>query len=126
MGITCVFNSIYACVCVRFVRGVRRCRCFAKVDFSLLEARPSWPPPSHPERTQSHKKDKRSRNTDKRARAVEFLDWLRGRSERVVVLVSHHNLLQGLLQTTESIPNCLPIVVELNEAGEIGLASSEI
>ena len=80
---------------------------FATIDFSLLESEEEWPPPRG-----------RSSRSESRQEAVRrFLLWLRGRPERRVVLVSHHNFLQGLLATTARIENCTPIVCEVSPDG---------
>ena len=80
---------------------------FATIDFSLLEAEEEWPPP----------RDRSSRSESRQAAVRRFLLWLRGRPERRVVLVSHHNFLQGLLATTSRIENCTPIVCEVSPDG---------
>ncbi len=88
---------------------------FPSIDFSLVAAEPTWPLQT----TRLHKQS--------RAAAVRtFLEWLRERPERHIVLVSHHNFLQELLSTTEYIPNCVPIVAAVHATGRVERVASPL
>jgi broad specificity phosphatase PhoE len=87
-------------------KDLTRLERFTAVDFSLIEAEDTWPPTARPHKTRT-------------GAAQTFLSWLNARPEKVIVLVSHHNFLQGLLRTTASVPNCMPIVVAVDTEGEV-------
>jgi broad specificity phosphatase PhoE len=87
---------------------LNRLQPFASIDFSLLGAEPTWPPTA------------RVHKQSRAAAAETFLAWLRERPEQIIVVVSHHNFLQGLLKTTASVANCAPIVVEVDVEGRVG------
>lgn len=79
---------------------------FHSVDFSLIEAlEDCWP--------------MRRQELPRQSASRVFLRWLVARPERNVVLVSHHNYLQGLAETTHHIANCAPFRVVVTKQGGI-------
>jgi hypothetical protein len=50
-----------------------------------------------------------------------FKAWLAQRTENVIVVVSHHNFLQGLLGTTDHVQNCTPILCEVASDGSVSM-----
>ena len=87
---------------------------FPSINFSLVEAEPAWPPGA-PLPTSSGT-----------VVAGKFLQWLKKRPEQVITIVSHNQFLKALLGTTKDVPNCIPILAEVDTSGNGALARTSV